>query len=261
MTESPPHDPRQIDRTDNPQRIWYFARALGRQGLPGNIDADGNAYFLVQSVKHDFFAATGFYEDVLGRRVVLKMGRTASFLGLPMRWAGRLLCRREMRFYAKLQDLPNVPRLMGTVGDTGFIHDYVKGRPLAQGRDVPPGFFDQYQALFAELHRRGIAYVDTNKPENILLGDDGRPHLIDFQISWDRKFMLRRFQREDLYHLLKHKKRLARHEMTEEEMRRVTNKSMLIRLHRFVFKPYFVVRRRLLRHLRESGRLLPEGSK
>src|SRR5258707_12335587 len=100
-----------------------------------------------------------------------------------------------MRFYRKLQDLPNIPRLLGTVGDTGFVHEFVAGRPLASERPVPDGFFDRLVDSLAELHRRGIAYVDTNKPENILLGDDGQPHLIDFQISWDSPFFLRRMQR------------------------------------------------------------------
>jgi serine/threonine protein kinase len=117
------------------------------------------------------------------------------------------------------------------------------------------------QELIAELHRRRIAYVDTNKPENILLGDDGKPHLIDFQISWDHHVLLRHFQREDLYHVLKHKRRLRRDEMSEEELRRAEHKSWLIRLHRIVFKPYFLVRRRMFKHLRETGRLMPEGSK
>ena len=236
-------------------------RALGCNPLPDFFQLDEVTYYLVQSVKHDFAAATGFYENNAGQRVVLKIGRTASLLGLPMRWLGRFLCRRETRFYGKLQDLPNIPRVIGTVGDTGFVHDYVYGRPLAAGKTVPDGFFDQCQALLAELHRRGIAYVDANKPENILLGDDGRPHLIDFQISWDSRFMLKRMQREDLYHILKHKKRLRRDELTPDEIHRLSHKSFLIRLHRIVSKPYFMIRRRLFKHLRSTGRLMPEGSK
>ncbi len=259
MNDSP--DPRAIDRCENPQRIWYWTRALGQDPLPASFTIDGIDYHLVQSIKHDFVAATGFYEDAAGRRVVLKIGRTASVFGFPMRWMGRFLCRREMRFYGKLSDLPNVPGVVGTVGDTGFVHEYVVGQPLSKERPVPDGFFRNLQELLGELHRRGIAYVDTNKPENILLGDDGLPHLIDFQISWDSRWFLKRMQREDLYHILKHKKRLRRDQLTPDELHRVENKSFLIRLHRTIFKPYFVIRRRMIKHLRESGRLLPEGSK
>ena len=74
---------------------------------------------------------------------------------------------------------------------------------------------------FEELYRRDVAYVDTNKSHNILLGDDGRPHLIDFQISfapgilrkipffgWLAGMLLRRLHEADVYHIHKHWRRL-----------------------------------------------------
>ncbi|HEY8668682.1 MAG TPA: hypothetical protein VIL86_18690, partial [Tepidisphaeraceae bacterium] len=201
---------------------------------------------------------------------VLKISRNTDFAGFSLAWLGRWLCRREMRFYESLGDLPNVPGLLGTVGSTGFVHAYVRGRPLSRERPVPDGFFAQLRALMAELHRRDLAYVDTNKPENILLGDDGRPHLIDFQISWDlrefgdfrlNRWWLRRLQQADLYHLLKHQRRLRPDEMTPTEIEESKRRGGLIRLHRFVFKPYFLLRRRTFKRLRATGRLLPEGSK
>ena len=248
----------------------YSLRALGKNGLPEALSIAGKHYRLTKSVKHDFFAATGFYSDDHGTLVVLKMARIVDFAGVPLRWLGKWICGRETRFYRRLADLPNVPRLLGYVGDTGFVHEFVIGRPLAKDKPVPDGFFQQLQDLLTEIHRRDIAYVDTNKPENILLGDDGRPHLIDFQISWDlhelgdwflSREILRHFQREDFYHILKHKRRLRPDELTPAERERGGRKSFLIRLHRFVFKPYFLIRRRTFKRLRDSGRLLPEGSK
>lgn len=263
-------DPRSIDRATRPGRAAYSMRALGKAGLPAEIRVAGQTFALARSIKHDFFAATGFYENAGNRRVVLKISRTQDFAGVPLLWLGKWLCRREQRFYRKLHDLPNVPRLLGTVGETGFVHEYVVGRPLSRDRPVPDGFFCQLQDLLGELHRRDIAYVDTNKPENILLGNDGRPHLIDFQISWDledlgdffvNRWWLRHLQREDAYHILKHKRRLRPDELTAGEAQRAGRKSVLIRLHRFVFRPYFLIRRRTFKRLRESGVLLPEGSK
>ncbi len=245
-------------------------RALGRTDLPAQFSLDGATYRLERTVKHDFFAATGFYLAPTGTRVVLKMSRTSDFAGVPLLWLGQWLRRREMRFYRKLTDLPNVPALLGAVGQTGFVHAFVPGRPLSKDRPVPDGLFGELHELMHELHRRRLAYVDTNKPENILLGDDGRPHLIDFQISWDlaelgdwliNRWWLRRLQAEDLYHILKHQRRLRKDEMSDEDLERSTRKSALIRLHRLVFKPYFLLRRRTFKRLRETGRLLPEGSK
>ncbi len=256
----------------------YALRALGRDDLPAMIAVAGRTYRHVRTVKHDFFAATGFYDDRDGggERVVLKVGRTNGVFGLPGRFLGRWSRRRETRFHARLADLSAVPPVLGRVGATGFVHAYVCGRPLGErGADgspvpVPDGFFDDLAALLAELHRRGVAYVDTNKPQNILVGEDGRPHLIDFQISYDlrglgdtppNRWLLRRLQREDVYHLLKHKRRIRPDLLTAAERELAERRSGAIRLHRAVFAPYFKVRRGAFKRLRASGRLLPEGSK
>ncbi len=251
-------------------------RALGRRDLPPAISIEGNVFRHVKTIKHDFFAATGFYDDDQQRRVVLKVGRTNDVLGFSGVFLGRFSRSREMRFYSKVADLQNVPRVLGRVGVTGFVHDFVKGRPLGEKdsngvvRPIPDTFFDELIALLRELHRRGIAYVDTNKPQNILQGEDGRPHLIDFQISYDmyefgdnwlnRRF-LERLKQEDFYHVLKHKRRLRPDLLTKEERQASMRRSWAIRLHRFLFAPYFKFRRRTFRRLRETGQLLPEGSK
>lgn len=265
----------EVDRQLEPlhpgkRRYAYSMRALGKTGLPEAFELSGNRYSLERAIKHDFYAATGIYFGHDGRKVVLKVGRIIPFFGIPMSWIGRMLCARELRFYASLEDLPNIPTVLGRVGRTGFVHAYIDGRPLSKDQPIPDGFFDSLAQLMGELHRRDIAYVDTNKPENILLGDDGKPYLIDFQISYDLRtfgdhfagrWLLSRAKREDCYHLLKHKRRFRPDELTGDELERSKRVSRFIRVHRFVTKPYFIIRRALFRKLRESGRLLPEGSK
>lgn len=257
-------------RPAKPDRIAYSMRALGKSDLPATITAGEKTYKHEFTVKHDFFAATAFYLGEQGERVVLKVGRTIEFAGLPLLWLGQWLCRRELHFYRKLADLPNVPKVLGTVGPTGFVHEYVPGHPLSKDQPVPDAFFDQLNELIEILRQRGIAYVDTNKPQNILLGDDGLPHLIDFQISWDSEWWInkplsrwitKKLSAEDRYHILKHKKRFKPDKLTPAEHDIAERKSWLIRTHRFLTKPYFLIRRRTFKRLRATGRLLPEGSK
>ena len=57
------------------------------------------------------------------------------------------------------------------------------GYPLGRDERVSDTFFDELAELVSWLHERHMAYVDLNKRQNILMGDDGRPYLIDFQIS------------------------------------------------------------------------------
>jgi hypothetical protein len=245
-------------------------RALGRGNLPETIELNGVCWRHERTHKHDFWAVTGFYRTDAGERAVLKMGRTEPFAGISLEFIGRWLCRREMRFYTALGDLPNVPAVLGRVGRTGFLHAYAEGQPLSRERPVPDGFFDHLLALMNRIHARRIAYVDANKPENILLGDDGLPHLIDFQISWDlhelgdnalNRWWLRRLQQSDVYHVLKHKKRMRPDLLSEGERAVVENRGALIRVHRVVTMPYKRLRRSTFKRMRASGRLLPEGSK
>lgn len=255
-----------------PRRASRFAfamRALGKDEPPKRLWVGDVEYRRTKVIKHDFFAATAFYTSSRGD-AVLKAGRTEPFMGLPLSWIGRFLLERELHFYLKLRDLPQVPKVLARWGPTGFLHEFVPGAPLSKHRPVPDGFIEQLQGLLDTLHARGIAYVDTNKPENILHGDDDRPHLIDFQISfdidsvgrfWPMTAVLNMLARSDAYHVLKHKRRFRPDLLTDEEKRRLEHRSWPIRLHRFLTKPYFFIRRRVMGYLHRSGKVLDEGSK
>lgn len=267
-------EPRDIatDAGPAPRRasaLAYAMRALGRSEPPKRLWVGDVEYRRTRVIKHDFFAATAFYSSPRGD-AVLKAGRTEPFMGLGLSWIGEFLLRRELGFYLKLRDLPQVPKVLATWGRTGFLHEFVPGAPLSKHRHVPDRFIEQLQALLDTLHARGIAYVDTNKPENVLHGDDGRPYLVDFQISfdidsvgrfWPMTALLDMLARSDAYHVLKHKRRFRPDLLTDDERRRLERRSLPIRLHRVLTKPYFLVRRRLMGYLRRSGKVLDEGSK
>ena len=153
--------------------------------------------------------------------------------------------------------------MLGTVGATGFVLEFVNGRPLDGGTSIPDGFFAQLRQIVQQIHHRGIAYVDMNKRANILVGDDGQPHLVDFQISFDlrglagdnflTRLILARLQREDLYHVNKHHARLRPDELSPEQLAAANKRSVLIRMHRFITKPWFGLRRRTWQRLRHRS--------
>src|SRR5205085_3317670 len=136
--------------------------------------------------KHDSWAATALYAGPAGR-VVCKFNRQQPAVVLPLRWLGRRLARREEAVLRRLGDLPNVPRWAGAVSADGrrlahaVAHDFIPGHPLGERERVGDGFFGELADLLAAMHRCGVAYVDLHKRENVIVGDDGRPYLIDFQ--------------------------------------------------------------------------------
>ena len=236
--------------------------ALGTAGLPEDFALEDQVYRLKKVFKHDFFAATGLYTDADGQLVVLKLQRTYPLFGFPMQWLGARMAKHEIAIFRQLQGIRGVPRFMGVYGPTGYVHEFIPGEDLCPEMHPDAAFFDDLERLFHDLHTRNVAYVDTNKRENILFGADGRPYLIDFQISFWLKqgrddsylaqWIFKRLVHEDWYHYYKHKTRLAPQCCSKEDFARAENRSWYIRLHRLIFRPLIQLRRKFLARYKKS---------
>jgi hypothetical protein len=235
----------------------HYLRALGRDDLPAQIALGGRTYLLRQTFKHNSVSAVGLYEAD-GDRVVLKCYRRAPAVVVPMRWAGRLMATHEAAVLRRVQDVPGVPRLRGRYGSTGIVRDYVEGAPLTRDSQVDEEFCSRLMAILEELHRRGIAYVDLEKAENILIGEDGRPHLIDFQVAFnvpDRylggtfpmRWVRRHLQGADLYHARKHMRHLMRARLSRKKIQDLRGRPWIVMASNALTAPYRRLRRLLLR--------------
>jgi predicted Ser/Thr protein kinase len=226
---------------------------------PESFELEGVTYRLVRQLKADFFASTGLFEGDEGTRVCYKHFHTESYLCVPLAWAGRHMCNREISFYELLADVDYIPRLVGKYGDSTLVHEWVEGADLLDRRgDIPDDFFDHLERLTSELHERGVAYVDMNKPDNVIAGDDGRPHLVDFQISFHQpkqkwrlfgRWLFKVFCREDLYHVRKLKRKMRPDLMSEEELADSYRRSWILSIHRVFAHPFQRFRRWLLTRL------------
>lgn len=243
-------------------------RALGKQDPPLEIQIDGATFTRQEIFKHDSWAATARYQGA-GGDVVCKFNRVQSIFGLPMAWLGRRLARREALALRRLAGLPGVPPACGPIFSEGqrlenaVGHAFITAHPLARDEQLGDDFFPALLTLLREMHRRNLAYVDLHKRENILVGGDGLPHLIDFQVSfglWDERMArnallqagLRALIQADLYHLSKH---IQKHRPDQASLLGDTGKRPVwIEFHRMVAVHLREFRRSLLVRLGVRGK-------
>lgn len=139
----------------------------------------------------------------------------------------RLLLRRERRALRALDGLAGVPRevrddaLAALPGADGrrpragevLLRTWQPGEPLHRAESLPRDFFDLLDALVLDVHRRGVCHNDLHKEQNVVVGLDGRPALIDFQLASVHRRRGRVFAsrvHEDLRHVQKHRRRYTR---------------------------------------------------
>ena len=242
-------------------------RALGNSEPPVQVQIGDQNYQQVEIFKHDSWAATAVYENECKEngieQIVCKFNRQQAIGLLPMRWLGNALARREGILLKKLGDLPNVPDHSGPISVDAVVqrhvvaHEFIPGGPLQHDNTLDESFFTELRGTLDAVHAKGIAYVDLHKRENILVSDEGKPFLIDFQIgfwrpSWQPAgflsgWFLKMLQSSDRYHLLKHINKCSDFSC-EEEINR--NRPWAIRVHRSFAVPLRSLRRRLLVALR-----------
>lgn len=239
-----------------PRPRWF--RALGKAEPPDRIAIGETAYQRLEVYKHDSWAATGLYGSARGRRVIVKFHRQQGLPLIPLGWFGRRMARREASFLDLLGDLDHVPRRTDAISVEGSVlpyavgREFIPGHPLMKKEEVDDEFFPSLDRLLREFHRRGVAYVDLHKRENIIVDESGQPYLIDFQISvrlprvWPLSIALRILQQSDLYHLRKHWVKHRPDQLRDGNATVELTIPWWIRLHRIVARPFRELRRRLL---------------
>lgn len=148
------------------------------------------------------------------------------------RWLARLLARREARALARLRGVPGTPALLRTAS-WGLERTWLPGRPMHVARPRDARYYREAFRLLRRLHRAGIAHNDLAKEPNWLVGDDGLPAIVDFQlasVSRRRGPLFRLLAREDLRHFLKHKRTYRAEALTARERRILDQPAWISRL-------------------------------
>lgn len=139
-----------------------------------------------------------------GPRVVKK----ASGRGL-LRALRRAMLRREHAIYEQLHGVAGVPRTYGLDAEGQLLLEYVAGHSLRetrlQGSDHAH-FFAELRELILGVHAAGVAHGDLKRKDNIIVGPDNRPFLVDFGTAiavspaagWWRRLIWQQLCRVDL---------------------------------------------------------------
>lgn len=120
---------------------------------------------------------------------------------------------------------------------------------MFEGRPRDTEYFRAIARLSRRMHRSGVAHNDLAKEPNLLVRDDGSPAFVDFQLAWTTKRRGRLFRaaaREDIRHLLKHKRTYRPDLLTAREQSILKTPSIPSRAWMSLAKPiYLFITRRL----------------
>lgn len=180
----------------------------------------------IRALKSDSFGRIALMRDADGPFVRRDLRHVPWWLRLPAWW----LARREARGLQRAAGLAAMPQLLRWNGRI-LDRSYLDGAAMYQR---PPrgdlAYFREARRLLQRLHRRGLAHNDLAKEANWLVLADGGPALIDFQLAVmgrPRARWMRLLARQDLRHLLKHKRTYCPDAITPVERRVLKRTSWL----------------------------------
>jgi hypothetical protein len=201
----------------------------------------------LQALKADSFGRIALMRDARGLFVRRDLAHVPLWLRLPAWW----LARREARGLQRVLGAEAVPQLLSWDGRR-LDRSYLDGAAMYQR---PPrgdlAYFRLARRRLQALHRCGFAHNDLAKEANWLVLADGTPAIIDFQLAVcgaPRSRWMRLLAREDLRHLLKHKRMYCPDAITPIERRLLKRRSWVRDLWFRTGKPvYRFITRKILK--------------
>ena len=125
------------------------------------------------------YQGTVYLVEEAGQRYVLKRPSGSLLTG----WLRRAMLRREYAAYQRLQGIAGIPACAGLGPDGELKLEFIDGdslRNAGYGLADKAVFFTALRELVQSIHAAGVAHADMKRKDNILVGRDGQPWLIDF---------------------------------------------------------------------------------
>lgn len=180
------------------------------------------------------------------QRAILRDAGTAPWWTRPIALA---LLRREARALSALDGLHGVPSLL-QLDRTTLTRSFIDGVPLYRAGSPDARYFRVALRLLRALHMRGVTHNDLAKEPNIVVTRDGQPAFLDFQLASRSKARGKLFRiaaREDLRHLMKHKRTYVPDSLTQSQLALIERPSLPAMIWKKTGKRiYLFVTRRML---------------
>ena len=196
-------------------------------------------------LKKDLFGRILFVTDA-DRRYILRDASTAAPWIRPL---ARWLLGREASALAVLEGLDGTPSLL-QADRLELRRSYLEGEAMQIARPTDSGYYRSAAKLLRHVHRLGIVHNDLAKEPNWLVMPNGEPAILDFQMASfrpQRGFLFRIMGREDIRHLLKHKRTYRPDLLSKREQDILNNPAVISRIWMQTGKRlYLFVTRRIL---------------
>lgn len=157
--------------------------------------------------------------------IIVKDFKRSDFLFRVI--VGPILIRRE---YGALRDLigvKGIPQLVGKLDRYALAMEHIKGASL---ENISKGmltdeFYADLRGVVNDFHARGVAHCDLRSRGNVMLGNDGKPYVVDFAACVYRgrginpltRWLFNQFVLADNNAVLRIKQRLSPELLTDED--------------------------------------------
>lgn len=218
--------------------------------------------------------------ELNGKRIVVKdFIRSDPLFRLIV---GPILIRREYGALRKLVGVEGIPQLVGRIDRYALAMEHVAGISLAEldssNQPASPGseensdfcsqlpaskskakildedFYARLRETVDQMHSRGVAHCDLRSRGNVMLGEDGRPYLVDFAacvfkgrgINPFFRWLFHQFVLADCNAILRIKQRHSPELLTEDEKAELAHPMPFERPAKFIGENVRKLTRRLL---------------
>ncbi len=126
-------------------------------------------------------ATTVLYKSPYGNFVVKKA------CGVwPWRAFGEAAIRREHKIYSIVDGVPGVPQCLGLIDGRTLVLEHIEGTTFRRGEnrlDDWDGYFVKLLETLRGIHALGVAHGDLKRKDNLLIGPDEQPYIVDFGVA------------------------------------------------------------------------------